>query len=1024
MTRPNASLLLGACCCLLFLPRATAQTPCEDPQFVLKKSDPFTRAFAFRKAFRAGSSTYITYIVFQNGDKWVVVQRPIVDPRLGEVTDPMTVYSGPSSGIAAAVDQICGQPGFYQNGLSTTKRARPPSGNLAPALQLVKPQASLRAEAGQAAQNLLSADLNGDGTLDDVILINNSLRIALRDAKGTVIVKNTYATGPNANLVAAGDFNGDGKLDLAVTSFGGSTSTSPDKGSVSLFLGNGDGSFQAFRAIPAGLNPNALALADFNKDGALDMAVGNGNGLSVVLGNGDGTFRAPVFYAGSFPISLAAVDFTGDGVIDLATANFGKISILRGTGDGTFSAPVDTALGTSASYLSWSDFNHDGRMDLLPVSQDTSSVAMLLGKGDGTFQAPVYYAVGSSSLSVGLVPLDDGNHLLFSGDNLAGDTYVNFIAPDGTVNAPVLNLVADIPNSVAVADLNGDGLPDAVTVASNLLAATGTVSVLLSKADGSFAPPTAYPVPAVMPRVSSAVNGVGIADVNADGKLDIVTGQGVLLGNGDGSFRPFAAFPGNALGVGGVVIADLNGDGKPDIAMAGSGGGALILLGNGDGTFRPPVTYGPTNLPGLALVSADFNGDGRPDLAFTSGNGRLDRPGIFTILLGNGDGTFRQTPAPALDGATFFRLAAGDINNDRKADLAVLNYSQTTGYSVATLLGNGDGTFQSPIRSTVDIFPSSIVIADLNLDGAADLVVGHCCGFSESIYLLGKGDGTFQNFRYFLSGPSTADIAVTDWNKDGRPDLLIAAVSRDQRVTSGTLLALVNNFPLLAAVSDASFQAITAPESIAAIFGSGLATGTSTDGPNTSLAGTSVTVRDSAGAIRDAPLFFASPNQINLEVPAGTAVGRAVVTVKTAKGNITGGLQVAQVAPGLFLLNTSGLVAANLLRVSAAGQSAEAVYQVDSAGAVQALSIDLGPPDEQVYLLIYGTGFRFALPNTAVATIGGIQATIQFLGAQPAFAGLDQLNILIPRSLVGRGDVPVVLTIAGQVSNIGHITIK
>ena len=228
-------------------------------------------------------------------------------------------------------------------------------------------------------------------------------------------------------------------------------------------------------------------------------------------------------------------------------------------------------------------------------------------------------------------------------------------------------------------------------------------------------------------------------------------------------------------------------------------------------------------------------------------------------------------------------------------------------------------------------------------------------------------------------------------------------------------------------VSAASFLggAVT-PESIVSALGFDLATGAvqATQQGITSLGGTTVTVVDSTGTSRLAPLFYVSPNQVNYEIPAGTAPGVAIVTVKSGDGVLsTAPLVIAAVAPGIFTLNPTGLAAAYAFRISGANQTYENVYQVDSTNSVVPRPIDLGPSGDQVYLLLYGTGLR-AASNVSV-TIGGVAVPVIFSGAQGQFAGEDQVNVgPIPRSLAASGSVAVVLTADGHVANSVSVTIK
>jgi uncharacterized protein (TIGR03437 family) len=234
-------------------------------------------------------------------------------------------------------------------------------------------------------------------------------------------------------------------------------------------------------------------------------------------------------------------------------------------------------------------------------------------------------------------------------------------------------------------------------------------------------------------------------------------------------------------------------------------------------------------------------------------------------------------------------------------------------------------------------------------------------------------------------------------------------------------------------VSAASYGgAGLSPEAIAAAFGLSLATTTQSAStlplPST-LGGTSVTLKDSAGIERQAPLFFVSPSQINYQIPSGAAAGPATVTIAAAGAVSTGSMQLAPVAPALFTANANGqgVAAATVLRARAGGsQSFEAVARFDSAqNRFVATPIDLGPNTDQVFLVLYGSGFRFRSGLPAVtAHLGGIAAETLFAGPQGGLVGLDQLNLRIPRSLAGRGEVDLVLIVDGKPANTVKLSFK
>lgn len=253
--------------------------------------------------------------------------------------------------------------------------------------------------------------------------------------------------------------------------------------------------------------------------------------------------------------------------------------------------------------------------------------------------------------------------------------------------------------------------------------------------------------------------------------------------------------------------------------------------------------------------------------------------------------------------------------------------------------------------------------------------------------------------------------------------------------TNGVIYRITNpNAPAepLASVSAANYRSPLAREAITAAFGANLADVTQAGAIPlpTSLGGTQVTVTDSAGASRAAPLFFVSPTQVNYLVPAGTAAGTATVTITSWSGVVSRGtVQINQVAPGLFTANSNGrgVPAAVVERFRANGShTTEPVAQFDATqNQFVPLPIDLGAADDQVFLVLFGTGFKFRSALAAVtATIGGTPAEVTYAGGQGQFAGLDQANIRLPRSLIGRGEVDVVLTVDNQPANTVRVNIK
>jgi hypothetical protein len=395
----------------------------------------------------------------------------------------------------------------------------------------------------------------------------------------------------------AADFNGDGKLDLAVLG-----QTGLNDGIV-IRLGNGDGSFQApvAYAAPEG-GVGGPVVGDFNEDGKLDLAIPDGSAskVSILLGNGDGSFQSEITSpTGSYTQLIVAADFNGDGNLDLATANvgtspgLGSVSILLGKGDGTFQSHVDYAQGGMPAVLAAGDFNTDGKLDLAFLDFQSGMLSVLLGNGDGTFQP-------GQSIFVGRFAYD---------------------------------LIA--------VDLNGDGKLDLVALVADNSNAVQP-SVLLGNGDGTFQPPVYYPMPGL---TGLTPFGLTVADFNGDGKLDLATSSqccsnngntdevvSVFLGNGDGTFQLPLDFH-TGVGNFSIVAGDFNEDGKMDVAgplkmillqgqfpSASLSPNSLTFASQAVGTTSPAQTVTLTNvgLITLALSNISVTGANARDFAQTN----------------------------------------------------------------------------------------------------------------------------------------------------------------------------------------------------------------------------------------------------------------------------------------------------------------------------------------------------------------------------------------------------------------------
>ncbi len=342
---------------------------------------------------------------------------------------------------------------------------------------------------GTYPDSIVLGDFNGDGRLDAAVAnaFSGSVSILLGDGAGAFTAGVTVQFGGEPIAVIAGDFNGDGKLDLAVADF--------YYNRVIMLVGNGDGTFDVGAPVDVGLAPIAMAAADFDRDGKLDLVVANGSignttgqSVTVLRGNGNGGFGAPFGYAtGPSPYAVAVADFNGDGAPDLAVASGGgnSVSVLIGRGDGTFGAAVDYAAGYFPDGVAAGDFNGDGKPDLAVVNDYSDDVSILLGRGDGTFGTATQFAAGSGPASVATADLNGDGWADLAIANRFDNTLVLLLGNgDGTFQPAVPFVVGPQPEIVVAADLNRDGNIDLVltSAADNniavLLQSTGNVTTI------------------------------------------------------------------------------------------------------------------------------------------------------------------------------------------------------------------------------------------------------------------------------------------------------------------------------------------------------------------------------------------------------------------------------------------------------------------------------------------------------------------------------------------------------------------
>jgi hypothetical protein len=589
-----------------------------------------------------------------------------------------------------------------------------------------------------------------------------------------------------------------------------------------VLLGNGDRTFQPPVDYQVGVNPQSVAIGDLRHNGILDIVTANfgtfsefnftpGTTVSVLLGNGDGTFGlASTYDTGVYPESVALGDFAGDGRLSIVTADQGfgdavpsDVGFLQGNGDGTFQPPRSLSLGVpgGARSVAVADLNGDGHPDIVTADDagDAGTVSVLIGRGDNTFQDTVTYPV---STNPGLLPLKvavgdfSGNgHLDLALSGFLGhDPAGLYLLPgngDGTFGTSITYRTQGL-SPLVVADFNGDGIDDLALGNGHQFDGSSGVGILLGQSGRFLSFPSAFPAGAGATSVQSAdLIGNGLSDlITADARANTVS---VLLANGDGTFQPAVHYP---VGQNPESVAVDRVNGVLELAVLNTGDRSVsVLRSQGDGTFQTvqtlPLQIGASFIP-VRLAVGDFSGDGTPDLAVlqTSQNGLT---GVL-VLPGNPDGTFLQDPSlpdQSLNVSIFDRqgnyiFQGTALGSDRALDLVV----GAAGNAVAVLRGNGDGTFGQPRFLGFPDPPTSVAVGDLTGNGIADLVVTtRAASFPQrlnTVYvMLGNSDGSFQPPVGYAVGGSGVAAAIGDFNGDGIPDLAVVTNENTLSVLRG-----------------------------------------------------------------------------------------------------------------------------------------------------------------------------------------------------------------------------------------------
>ncbi len=655
---------------------------------------------------------------------------------------------------------------------------------------LVAGQATLTTVGLPSGPQIVTAFYGGDAA--DLTASSNQLAETVNAAAGGGFgAPATYPAGTSPNGAVSGDFNGDGIPDLAVTNYASNN--------VSILLGNGDGTYQAAVNYAVGTNPGAIAAADVNGDNKLDLIVSNygSSTVSVLAGNGDGTFQAASsLTSGALPSGITVADFNNDGRPDIAVAASGsnQVSLFLGNGDGTFQTALAISSSGGLKGIATGDFNGDGNADL--VVTNGAGVDVMLGHGDGTFGGGVAYGGGTGTVAVAVANLGNGALDLVIVNSISNNIDVLIGHGDGTFGAASPYPVGSYPQSVVLADFNGDGKLDAAVVNE----ASSNVSVLYGNGDGTFQTAVSYADGASaspVAIVSAPLNGTGQADLvvtnfqtNSVSVLLALQPSSITISatpNPDptaaqvtitATVAPVAATGTVTFYVGTTMLGT-----GPVALTAGTASITVTLPAGSDSltaVYSGDAIYGPSTSPVVIDVVGEIST--MITLAISPNPAIFGNPvtltGNITSPSATGFVTFYSNTsvigqAPVINQIATLQTLLLPVGSqvvtarfDGDADNAT-SLSAPVALSVAAQPGF---SFLPALTSSAGSSPTSVAAADFNGDGKVDLVVANV-GVSV---LLNTGAGVFQAGQNISAGSNPTQVVVADFNSDGKPDVAVS----------------------------------------------------------------------------------------------------------------------------------------------------------------------------------------------------------------------------------------------------------
>ena len=824
-----------------------------------------------------------------------------------------------------------------------------------------------------------------------------------------------------------------------------------------------------FSYSTTGTYPFALAQGDFNGDGKLDIVASNyGSGnISVFLGNGDGTFQTPVTYAaGSSPWGIAVGDVNGDGKLDLVVgqAEGNTLAVLLGNGDGTFQAPQMTGSGLSSGYYNpvLVDVNRDGYLDVLIPEYDNGTVALYLGNGDGTFQARQQAAsLGSGyedfELSVG--DFNGDGYVDFSVGSYGGNTYVVLGNGDGTFQAPQPLASPDYCWITVAGDVNNDGKLDyACGNEDNPPSAS-----YAGNGDGTFQAYTAL-------SLGDGSTAMTLGDLNADGKLDIISkgwtnATTVMLGNGDGTFQDPITFQNTGYSYQ-ILAGNYATGGGLGIATVDYSSGNLILLlqtvsltpssydfgSVGEGVASSPQTFTLTNSTSNSVTTNGISFTGTNSSDFSQTNNCPES------LASGSSCTIQVTFTPSGSGSRSATLSVSD-NAPASPQTSVLTgtgvISAVASFSTTSLsFGNqGVGTTSTAQTTTLtNTGTGTLVISSIATSGAnaGDYHESDNCGGS----VAPSASCTISvTFTPAAQGASSASLVVTDNAADSSQSIALSG-SGTQASASLSTGSLTFGNTMVASTSDPQTVTLTNSGNVALTISSVAVSGTNasdfnmTNNCGASLAASasctiSVTFKPAAEGARSATITVTdNGTPATQSVTLGGTGTQASASLSTTSLTFGSTMVTSTSDPQTVTLTNSGNVTLTISSVTVSGTNASDFNLTNNCGASLAASASCtisvtfkptaggtrtatitfndsaAPASQTVTLSGTGEDFTMSTPSAQTVAAGGSASFQMQLAPQGGFNQTVSLACANATALMTCAVTPSSVTLNGAASNV------